>query len=239
MKNSLDDQEVDPQVEVFAACKAVLQAGRWLMLNGWANMLMLPYIAPSGYWRCAFHPRGRPSHEFYRYSSSSVFRFLENHAGGSVARNIGAERLALAIVKSVPQAVREQCRGQHCPSDLERWLDEVSRQLERGALISAFDENTSDHSRWHLWTNSGPQDETMPPPPGYVPPGEELQWHQTPFWREAIAHARSLDEEEEFLLSFRHVENFDEVARELAIVMSEVGPEVASEALKAAIAKLA
>lgn len=234
---SVDVKEVDPQAEVFAACSSVLQAGRWLMLNGWGNMLMLPYIAPSGYWRCAFHPLGKPSREFYRYSSSSVFRFLENHCGGSVRRGMAPERLAQAIVKSVPEEVRDQCQGR-CSPELQRWLDEVNAQLERGALPAAFDENTEDHSRWRLWATWGTLGETLPPPPGYAVPGTEPQWHEQPFWRDAVDRARLLQQEEEFLFSFRHAENFDSVAHELAMVMREGGTEVASMALKAAIAKL-
>lgn len=238
MEESVDVQEVDPQAEMLAAGRSVLQAGRWLMLNGWGNMLMLPYIAPSGYWRCAFHPLSKPSREFYRYSSSSVFRFLENHCGGSVRRNIKAEQLAQAIVKSVPEEVREQCQGR-CPPALQHWLDAVEVQLQRDVLPAAFDEYTEDHSQWRLWATGGQLGETLPPPPGYVVPGTEPQWHEQPFWRGAVDQARLLQDEEEFLLSLRHAKDFDQVAHELAIVMREGGTSVASVALRAAIAKLA
>lgn len=239
MEESVDVQEVDPQAEIFAAGRSVLQAGRWLMLNGWGNMLMLPYISPSGaYWRCAFHPLGKPSREFFRYSSSSVFRFLEDHCGGSVRRNVTAERLARAIIKSVPEEVREQCQGR-CSPELQRWLDRLSAQLERGTLPAAFDAETEDYSQWRLWATGGQLGETLPPPPGYVVPGTEPQWHEQPFWRGAMERARQLQDEEEFLLSFRHAKDFDQVANELAIVMREGDTAIASMALRAAIAKLA
>ncbi len=238
MKKSIDAQEVDPQAEIFAAGRSVLQAGRWLMLNGWGNMLMLPYISASGaYWRCAFHPLGKPSRDFYRYSSSSVFRFLADHCGGSVRRNVTAERLARTIVKSVPEEVREQCQGR-CSPELQRWLDVLSAQLERGALPAAFDAETEDYSQWRLFASWGTLGETLLPPPGYVVPGTEPQWYEQPFWQGAVDEARQLQDEEEFLLSFRHAKDFDRVAHELAIVMRERGTSVASMALRAAIAKL-
>lgn len=238
MTELLIDNEDDPQVEVFAACSSVLKAGRWLVLNGWGRMLMLPYIAPTGYWRCSFHPLGKPGREFYRYSSSSAFRFLADHCGGSVQPHIGAKRLAEAIVKSVPEDIREQCQGQ-CSTELQRWLDELDTQLARDALPAAFHEYTEDHSQWDLYATWGMLSQRMPPPPGYVVPGSEPQWHEQPFWREALAQAHQLEHEEEFLFSFRHAENFEEVARELALLIKEEGTVVAVNALKAAIAKLA
>lgn len=239
MEESVDVHEVDRQAEMFAAGRSVLQAGRWLMLNGWGNMLMLPYISPSGaYWRCAFHPLGKPSREFFRYSSSSVFRFLADHSGGSVRRNVTAERLARAIIKSVPEEVREQCQGR-CSPELQQWLDGLSAQLERGALPAAFDAETEDYSQWRLFAPWGTLGETLTPPPGYVVPGTEPQWHEQPFWQDAVDEARQLQDEEELLLSFRHAKDFDQVAHELAIVIREGGTSVASMALKAAIAKLA
>lgn len=238
MNESPVEKEVDPQAEMFAACSKVLRAGRWLMLNGWGRMLMVPYFGPTGFWRCAFHPLGKPSREFYRYTSGSAFHFLADHCGGSVRRNIGAKQLAEAIVKSVPEDIRELFQGR-CSPELQRWLDELDMQLARGVLPFAFHEYTEDHSRWGLYANGNALGESMPPPPGYVVPGSEPQWHEQPFWREALARAHQLEHEEEFLFSFRHAENFEDVARELALLIKEEGTSVAVNALKAAIAKLA
>lgn len=238
MNKSPLDKEVDPPAAMFAACSKVLRAGRWLMLNGWGRMLVVPYFGPTGFWRCAFHPLGKPGREFYRYTSGSAFHFMADHCGGSVRRNIGTKGLAEAIVKSVPEDMRELCQGR-CSPELQRWLDELDRQLERGVLPVAFHEYSEDHSRWDLYANRGALGESMLPPPGYVVPGSEPQWHEQPFWREALALAEQLEQEDEFLVSFRHAENVEEVARELALLIKEEGTAVAVNALKAAIAKLA
>jgi hypothetical protein len=66
--------------------------------TGWGRMQILPYIASSDcYWRCELHPTGKPNLPFYWYSGSSDYRFLENHCGGAVRKNISAEALANAI----------------------------------------------------------------------------------------------------------------------------------------------
>lgn len=232
------EKEVDPQAEMFAACSKVLRAGRWLMLNGWGRMLIVPYFGPAGFWRCAFHQLGKPSREFYRYTSGSAFHFLADHCGGSVRRNIGAKQLAEAIVKSVPEDMHELCQGR-CSPELQRWLYELDMQLARGVLPFAFHEHTEDHSHWGLYANRNALGESMAPPPGYMVPGTEPQWHEQPFWSEALAQAHQLEHEEEFLFSFRHTENLEEIARELALLIKEEGTAVAVNALKAAIAKLA
>lgn len=231
--------EVDPWVDSHRACARVVEAGLWLLSNGWGRMQILPYIAPSGcYWRCEFHPTGKPGLPFFRYSSSAGFRFLENHCGGTVRKNIGADALAKAIIVSVPEAIRTQCEG---PASFETllWHLKLIDHLDRKLLPAAFQEYTEDFSRWGLWGASGTITETMEPQPGYVPPGQEDQWFETDFWRGTIEAARRLEDEDGFLVNLNDATAVDRIASELAIVLREIDSEQASTAFKAAVAKLA
>jgi hypothetical protein len=62
--------ELSEEAKLMAAARKVVQAGIWLIRNGYGQMSILPYASPSGcYWRCEYHPAGRPSRAFYRYST--------------------------------------------------------------------------------------------------------------------------------------------------------------------------
>ena len=78
-----------PEAKIMAAGKRVIEAGIWLIRNGYGRLGILPYAAPSGcYWRCEFQPLGRSSKPIYRYSSSNVDKYLASHCGGSVRSSI-------------------------------------------------------------------------------------------------------------------------------------------------------
>lgn len=211
----------------------------WLLDNGWGNLQILPYVAPSGgYWRCEFHPPGKPSLSFFRYSSSSEHRYLENHCGGSVRKNIRAEALAQAIMVSVPDDMQERCKGP-CSFDTLAWQMQLLDQLDRGLLPAAFHEYTSDYSCWELSSPAGGNHGSMAPQPGYVPPSQEPNWTESSFWRGPLGAVTSLERKKEFLISFSDPIAVNRVATELARVIKDGGEQYMGPAFKAAIAALA
>lgn len=181
-------------VELIEASGRVMQAGIHLVLNGYGRMGLLPYIGGAGWWRCQFHVLGHPERVLYRYSFSSVTRFLENHAGGSVRRDILPEKLGQAIMVSVPEHLRKQCRGE-VDDRYRAWLLELRARLHRlPRVVLAFHEYSDDKSRWEI-RNIGKLDtrgEMIAPPPGYVLPGDEPPASDHPFWRERLEAWRSL-----------------------------------------------
>ena len=165
--------EVSPEQGVMNAAAKVLRAGIWLIRNGYGKMLLLPYAAPSGcHWRCEFHPVGQPSKRFFRYSTGSGAKYLNDHGGGSIRRDVSPQKLAEAIMKSVPDDVKATCAGDASPETL-RWLDQVDAALAAGYLPEAFHEYTEDFSRWQLVSLTKGKGDSIPPQPGYVKPGAQ------------------------------------------------------------------
>lgn len=188
--------EMDPedltQLEAFAACRKVLEAGIWLVRNDHGRMGILPYPNASGSaWRCEFHPPGRPSKPFYRYSSANGTRYLENHCGGHVPKNISAQKLATALMVSVDSDVRHRCSGPASPEMLA-WLDSLERVLAGGYLPEAFSDAGSIDGRWMLVSPSGQTSATMEPQPGYVEPGKDRGWRDEPYWQTAESRWQSI-----------------------------------------------
>lgn len=170
-----------PEQVIMEAGARVLQAGIWLIRNGYGRMLLLPYASPSGaYWRCEFHPMGRPSRTIFRYTSGSEARYLENHCGGSIRSNVSPEKLAQAIMKSVPDDIKSSCEGPASPEMLS-WLVLLEAAVDGGFLAEAFHDYTEDYSRWELVSLIRGNGDPIPAPPGYVRPGDErcivdLEW---------------------------------------------------------------
>jgi hypothetical protein len=186
-----DGEPHSPQDVVFWDCEKVVKAGIWLIRNGYGRLAILPYAAPSGcYWRCEFHPIGQPQNAFFRYSTSSAGRFLQNHCGGSVRRTITPKGLANAIMVSVPQGMKERCSGE--PSlETKRWLEALERSLSQSLIPQAF-EDYGDYSDWKLISIHGNNSSWVEPQPGYVKPGTELTWQQQPFWRSCESQGQAL-----------------------------------------------
>jgi hypothetical protein len=173
------------KVKIVASAQKVLHAGIWLIRNGYGLMGILPYGSPSGcYWRCEFHPIGRPSKVFYRYSSGCGNRYLLQHCGGSLPISTSPRKLAEAIMVSVPENIKAACAGE--PSiEMLRWLDELERVLKSSSIPEAFHEYTEDFSTWGLINIMSSLNYTMAPQPGYLPPGREITCLSEPYWRTA------------------------------------------------------
>ena len=187
----LTDSE-PPEAKIMAAGKRVIEAGIWLIRNGYGRLGILPYAAPSGcYWRCEFQPLGRSSKPIYRYSSSNVDKYLASHCGGSVRSSISAKKLAEAILVSVPEGLAAACSGAASVETLE-WLQDLERALNQGYLPQAFEEYTEDYSRWALISLLGLPAATMAPQPGYVRPGEERTVIAEPYWQDAVTRWEAL-----------------------------------------------
>ncbi|PVX97693.1 hypothetical protein C7402_101407 [Paraburkholderia unamae] len=180
---------------MFAACRRVVEAGIWLIRHGYGRMGLLPYSGAVGCWRCEFHLPQRPDKEFFRYSASQVWRYLENHAGGTLRKDVSPEKLAQAIMMSVPDKIKAACSGP-CSSETERWLGMLEGAIAGRYLPEAFHEYTSDHSRWRLLRIDSGQESHIPPQPGYVRPGEarsaidESDWANWERYWDSLARSR-------------------------------------------------
>lgn len=173
------------QGPALAACKKVLYAAIWLIRNGYGKMMILPYASASGCaWRCEFHPPLKPSKTFFRYTSSNEQKYLASHCGGSVAEDIRPEPLAQAIMVSVPEDAKPDCAGE-ASHDVLAWLDELESKLDAGYLPQAFQEYTTDHSRWELIRLDNQQSSSIRPQPGFVSPGTEENCLNDEFWRDS------------------------------------------------------
>ena len=162
-----------PEQAVMDAAAKVLRAGIWLIRHEYGKMLLLPYAAPSGcHWRCEFHPIGQPRKTFYRYSTGSGSKYLSDHDGGSIRREVSPQKLAEAIMEGVPDDVKATCAGDATPETL-LWLDQVDTALDAGFLPEAFHEYTEDFSRWQLISLTKGKGDSIPPQPGYVEPGAQ------------------------------------------------------------------
>lgn len=234
---SINEEVLSNISDSVFACRTVVRAGSWLIKNGFGKMMMLPYAAPSGcYWRCEFHPPSRPGAPFFRYSSGSMFRFLESHCGGSVRKNVSPESLAKSIIVSVPENVLAQCSGTPSAETLD-WLKELELSLKVGLIPEAFHEYTTDHSHWRLISQSG-SSQPIRPQPGYFAPGTEPCWNQTPFWTGALSSAEVLDGIDSFRVSFRDTAMVKNIADELALVLRENSDVQVAELFKAAVAAI-
>ncbi|WFU40100.1 hypothetical protein QA640_38770 [Bradyrhizobium sp. CB82] len=112
----------------------MLRAGIWLIRNGYGNMAVLPYEAPSGcYWGCEFHPIGALQPLLERISR----QILLDHHGGRVRRSISQKGLAQAIMRSDPNDLKAMCAG------------DVSA-LGQCWIPVAFHDYAVDYSRWNL-----------------------------------------------------------------------------------------
>lgn len=169
----VDEVELSPEDLAFQDCEKVLRAGIWLIRNGYGQMAVLPYDAPSGcYWRCEFHPIGHPQKSFFRYSTGSAGKYLQDHHGGRVRRNISPKGLARAIMRSVPDDLKAMCAGE-VNDETERWLSLLERALSQRWIPIAFHDLTTDYSRWPLFSLHGAPNSWIEPQPGYIVPGTE------------------------------------------------------------------
>lgn len=231
------EDEPSPEDELMHNCSTVIAAGIWLIRNGYGKLQLLPYAAPSGcYWRCEFYPPGRPSKAFYRYSTSSAYRYLENHCGGRLSKSVKPSTLAKAIMVSVPDDVKAQCEGE-VSRETEQWLAELERALAGMLVPEAFHDMTEDYSRWML-VNAFGGSGSMAPQPGYVRPGQEPHWSQSAFWRDALTRADQLVTLQEFPVSIADESLTDRVAGELAVAIKDADPFDQGRLLRAAVAAL-
>lgn len=193
LESVIDDASENEQM--FAACRRVVEAGIWLIRHGYGRMGLLPYSGAVGCWRCEFHLPQRPDKEFFRYSASQVGRYLENHAGGHLRKDVSPEKLARAIMVSIPDKIKVACSGP-CSSETERWLGMLEEAITCRYLPEAFHEYTSDHSRWRLFRFDGGKESHIPPQPGYVRPGEaksaidESDWADWESYWTSLARSR-------------------------------------------------
>lgn len=242
-EESLTDEDAPaPAQEIMAAGRRVLDAGIWLIRNGYGRMMLLPYAAPSGcYWRCEFHPPGRPGKSFFRYSTGSGAKYLMDHCGGSVRKGISGKRLAEAIMKSVPDDAKAACVGDAPPETL-RWLVELERVLAQGYLPQAFHEYSADYSRWDLISTERSNGRPMEPQPGYVRPGHEMTVLDEPYWQQAALRWEEICQKEAVELPTALLNDDDacfDFAHRLRTALNDVDPLQAPRVLRVAIAMLA
>ncbi len=169
----INPEDLEEEQELrYQDYRKVIDAGIWLMRNGYGHMALLPYIAPSGcYWRCEFHQTGKPSAPFFRYSSSSEGKYL-NDNGGDVRRKVTPKGLARAILRRTSADLLKACEGDLSP-DMGAWLVQLERALDNRWIPAAFD-NSGDApspSKWNLVGMLGVPDSLIDAPPGYVVPG--------------------------------------------------------------------
>lgn len=203
---------------------------------------MLPHVAPSGcYWRCEFHLKGKSQKALYRYSSSSGRKYLQDHCGGSIRKEVSPAFLAKAIMLSVPQELKSQCRGGVSP-EVARWLDELESALSNGFVPQAFHEYTTDFSLWELADITRKLEPShIHPQPGYIRPGTELHWSQEQFWRNALNNWEALRKVDEISFRSSHIDSAvatSSIASELHRAMKDNDEVDAERLFKAAIAAL-
>lgn len=214
-----EDEPYSPVDVMFWDCEKVLRSGIWLVRNGYGKMAILPYLAPSGcYWRCEFHPIGQPKKAFYRYSTGSSGKFLQDHCGGSVRRSISPKGLARAIMVSIPDDLKQRCAGE-VSRQMDEWLAGLERALDGWLIPQAF-EDYSSGPEWKLVSLHGKPESSIAPQPGYVLPGTETNWRQGPFWRSCVAWGETLREQGPF-------------AVDPAMIEKAVSHEIATEAFRA------
>lgn len=240
-----DGEPYSPEDVLFWDCENVIKAGIWLIQNGYGKMQILPYLSQSGcYWRCEFHPTGRPSKAFFRYSSSSGGRFLADHSGGSVRRTVRPKGLARAIMVSVPECLKNQCSGD-MTSETESWVEEIERALSLRWLPQAFHEYKEDNGKWDLVSLHGAPPSSIAPQPGYIKPGTEPNWRHKPFWRSCAAWGNVLREHGPYVVDSAMVDTAvtEEIATETYQAMldaDEYEPQqILQMAMKAVLYRIA
>ena len=151
-------------------CKKVMEAGIWLLRNGYGRLMLLPYIGGAGWWRLELHVEGKTELNWFRYSSADGSDYLSNHNELKLRRNVSAERLAQAILSSAPEYLLELCAG---PTDAEttRWLLNLEKSLKLGLLPVAIEESKTDDSVWHTVGLLGQATHHIEPQPRYIAPG--------------------------------------------------------------------
>ena|ERR1700722_2326603 len=170
MNAATSDDAPSPQQKAMEAAKCILRAGIWLIRNGYGRLMLLPYAAPSGmHWRCEFHPPGQRGKSLYHYSTSSGTHFLSDHGGGEMPANPSPQRLAQAIMETVPPDAKAACKGDASPEMLQ-WLQDLEEALAAGFIAEAFREYTSDFSKWQLISMTRGESDPIRPQPGYIPP---------------------------------------------------------------------
>jgi hypothetical protein len=179
-------------VKELNCARRVLLAGIWLIENGYGKMMLLPYVYATGHWRCEFHPQGRIAKTLFRYTIANEHQFLASHCGGTVRKDISVEKLAQAILVSVPEDMKDACSGTPSP-EIRAWIADLRRELELGRVPEAFGEYFGERTRWKLADLVGFVDgQWMPAMPGYIKPGEEYSCLDDPFWSVAELRARRL-----------------------------------------------
>lgn len=231
---------IDPQEETFRACRRIVETGIWLIKNGYGKLGLLPYAGPTGFWRCEYQMLGRPDKVLFRYTSGDGTRYLENHCGGSVRKDIAPSKLGPAIMKSVPEALRDACAGDPGAETL-RWLERLEGELAAGFMPEAFHEYTEDYSRWMLFRIDGRPNSSMPPQPGYVVPGEERGTLSEPFWTGAAKRWQALSGGSRAVLDLSSLAD-DELCFDLGLktraAMADVSEFDAMRVLRCAVAEL-
>lgn len=236
-----DSIELSEEAKVMIAARKVVQTGIWLIRNGYGQMGILPYRSPSGcYWRCEFHPAGRPSKAFYRYSTGCGSKYLLQHCGGSVRNTVSPQKLAEAIMVSVPEDIKTACAGE--PGvEMLRWLDELEQALNQGYVPEAFHEFTEDYSRWALVSLMNLPASTMASQPDYVSPGQEKTCLNEPYWHEAETRWEMLSKSPAIMLQTAALtdDNFCfEMADRLRQALNDVDKLNAMRLLRSAIAAI-
>jgi len=231
---------IDPQEETFRACRRIVETGIWLIKNGYGKLGLLPYAGPTGFWRCEYQVLGRPDKVIFRYTSGDGTRYLENHCGGSVRKDIAPSKLGPAILKSVPDSLKSACAGDP-DAETIRWLELLERELDAGFIPEAFHEYTEDYSRWMLFRIDGHPNSSMPPQPGYVVPGEERGPLSEPFWTEAAKRWNAISDGHRAVLDLTSLTDDEicfEVARKTRDAMADVPEFEAMRVLRCAVADL-
>lgn len=227
--------------ELFGYMRRVLEAGLWLVEHGYGQAIVLPYQYATGHWRCEFHPAGKPSRPFFRYSEGQGHRYLANHCGGTVSRNISAEKLAQAIMVSVSEDVKHACSGQ-TSEDLLRWASQVRDALAAGLLPSAFGEYYGGAGEpWRLLPLAEHPEGQLSPMPGYIHPGHEPSQLLASPWREGQRQLRNCMRPGALILAptiASDPEALHDVATKLAYALSCSEPLTQGPLLAAAIGAL-
>lgn len=169
----INPEDIEEEQELlYQDCRKVIDAGIWLMRNGYGRMAILPYVASSGcYWRCELHITGNPVNTLFHYSSASDGKYLNDHGGQRVRRSITPKGLARAILRHSSPDLIKACKG-NLPPSMEAWLVQLERALNNRWLPAAFDNSGDAPSleKWKLVGMLGVPDSWIEAPPGYVIP---------------------------------------------------------------------
>ena len=238
----VDEQDQSDESKLMGAARKVVQAGIWLIRNGFGRMAILPYASPSGcYWRCEFHPVGRASKAFYRYSTGCGSKYLQQHCGGSIRSTISPQKLAEAIMVSVSDDIKSAISGD-VSAEMLRWLEDLERHVEKGYVPEAFHEYTEDYSRWALVSLENLPASSMAPQPGYIPPGQEQTCMDDPEWKSAEAIWKTYSQGPSILIPTAALQDYGNgsvIADRLRQALNDVGPSEGLRVFRASIAEFA